>query len=124
MITARAASPLEVQVGAELGHTRHTWLAHADHGTGPGIETAEIREVVGELGGQDDEITLHEAGGEARRRASKRAGPRGKTKLASDHETSSFPRVSGSRNAAIPMRLYAIVAKIAMARDNGIVPEM
>lgn len=44
--------------------------------------------------------------------------------MPSPHEASALPRVSGKRNAASPMSPYAITAKIAMARDSGIVAEM
>ena len=47
-----------------------------------------------------------------------------RTDVAPDHAANARPRVSGRRNAAIPMTLYAIIAKIAIARDSGIVAEM
>ena len=114
----------KVEVSAEGRHSRHTAVRYTDHRTRLWVERTKSCEVFGDVGRQNDEVALDEPGSETRGRSGEHARSCREAHLAPDHDSSALPRVSGSRNAAMPMRLYAIVAKIAMARDSGIVAEM
>ena len=103
---------------------RDTRLGHADHGARPGVEPTKTLKVARGIARQYHEIALDEARSEAGSRSPQPSGARCQPDVASVHDTNALPRVSGSRNAAMAMRLYAIVAKIAIALDNGIVAEM
>jgi hypothetical protein len=120
----------EVDVGTERRQQRTAARRHPDQWTRLGIALAEEPEVVSIGRRQHDEIPLHESRRQTRRDARQPSLPRCRAHIARSrrrgggrHAVDCLPRVSGSESAAMKSSEYAIVAKVAMARDRGIVAD-
>lgn len=114
----------QIDAAADRRYVRPSDLRHGDQGTRLRIQLAEQTKIIRDIARQYDHVSLHEAGGETCGRARERLRSRRAPNVLWRHEASCLPRVSGNRNAASHIRLYAIVAKIAIAVESGIVAEI